>query len=148
MVELMKRGTSRRNNGIELVVLDEVAFFATQHKTITLTDALSVVYNGAEAIQLRVNGKSYRFEGGVCRIRATDLLGGSNTCAVSWGSNTLPCEALIRQGNYVMPAGISQKRYVLDLYRKYKKLAALNEELEEKLREYEREDEETDLFNI
>ena len=35
MVELMKRGTSRRNNGIELVVLDEVAFFSTKHHPLT-----------------------------------------------------------------------------------------------------------------
>ena len=149
MESLTRRGTSRRaSEDVELILLDEIAFFATRHKTINLTDALTVKIVGDRPATLRVNGKVLRFEGGVCRILASDLMGGANTCAVITGGRTLPCEALIRQGGYVMPAGIEQKRYVLDLYNKCQRLAEINEELEEKLRQFETDEEDPDIFNL
>lgn len=132
---------------MELCVLDGTAFFMA-HESVALRGTLSLTYRGEYPVTLTINGRRHRFEGGVCTIRAADLLIGSNVCEVNTQSGTIPCEGLIYKGGFISPAGITAKAYVLDLYHKVKTLTEKNQQLTDRVTELEKLESEDDIFAI
>ena len=149
MSHQMKRmaRSPRPNDRMELCLLDQIALFGTSD-TITLRDTFAIVYQGGEPITMSINGRRHRFEGGVCTLRASDLLGGATLIEVPTKTATIPCEGLIYQGGFIATAGIQAKAYVLDLYARAKQMEALNAELQARVDELERQEDTDDLFDI
>lgn len=150
-METMRRGAMpKRSSEADLVlhVLDRTAFFAEGREARRGED-LVISYRGDVPVTLRINGRGYRFEGGILTVHKRDLLLGANVCGVSAGDRVIPCEGLIAQGGYVLPAGITDKAYVLDLHARCTELAHACEELERELEERNKQDAFTDdIFDI
>ena len=151
MVETMRRGAMpKRSSDADLVlhVLDRTAFF-TEGREARRGEDLVISYRGDVPVTLRINGRGYRFEGGILTVHKRDLLLGANVCGVSSGDRVIPCEGLIAQGGYVLPAGITDKAYVLDLYARCTALAHACEALENELEEHNKHEAFTDdIFDI
>lgn len=131
-----------------LHICDRLAFFIIDGEA-RKRDAVRIAYRGAVAVTLRINGRGYRFEGGTLTIPMRDLSGGTNVCDIYVGGQLIPCEGLIVRGGFVLPAGITDKAYVLDLYERCTALAHACEELERELEEHNKQDAFTDdIFDL
>lgn len=150
-METMRRGAMpKRSSDADLVlhVLDRTAFF-TEGREARRGEDLVISYRGDIPVTLRTNGRGYRFEGGILTVHKRDLLLGANMCGVSAGDRVIPCEGLLVQGGFVLPAGITDKAYVLDLYARCTVLAHSCEELENELEEHNKQEAFTDdIFDI
>ena len=150
-METMRRGAMpKRSSDADLVlhVLDRTAFF-TEGREARRGDDLVISYRGDVPVTLRINGRGYRFEGGILTVHKRDLLLGANVCGVSSGDRVIPCEGLIVQGGFVLPAGITDKAYVLDLHARCTELAHACEALENDLEKHNKQDAFTDdIFDI
>jgi hypothetical protein len=116
-----------------LHILDETALFTShvQRKT----DTVTIYTQDKRRVVLRVRGCEYRFDGGVITIPLKNLSCGANVCEVYAGNTLMPCEGLIVRGGYILPAGITDKAYVLNLYKTCVTLSERNAELEREVAE-------------
>lgn len=115
-----------------LHVIDRIAFFTIEREA-NKKNMLTIAYRGDLDITLRINERGYRFEDGVLTIRANDLISGENVCDVFTHEKLISCESLTMRGGYVLPSGITQKAYVLNLHSMCARLAERNAELEKEL---------------
>lgn len=145
----MKSNKSEKESSVFVLhICDRLAFFITDGEA-RKRDAVRIAYCGDVPITLRINGRGYRFEGGTLTIPMRDLSGGTNVCDIYVGGQLIPCEGLIAQGGYVLPAGITDKAYVLDLYERCTALAHACEKLENELEEHNKQEAFTDdIFDL
>ena len=136
-----------KNSKMELYIIDEVAFFSNP-EVVKKDDFFTIIYTGEEGITVLINDKPHTFTDGECNISMDDLIYGFNMCDVVIVDRRIPCEGIVNRSGYIMPAGITNKQYVLSLYDKAKKYEARCKELEEQVEALKLAAPHEDLFEI
>lgn len=98
-----------------------------------------------------VGGKMFRADGNICIIPDSAFMKGKNIIRVTTkkGKSLIPIESIVKSGGYIYPSGITNKSYVINLYKRCQDLAALNEKLENELEEHNKHEAFTDdIFDI
>jgi hypothetical protein len=121
-------------NEFKLYVTSGLAFFLTPTEVIR-SNQITVTYQGEEPVDVVVNGKIHQMQNGAASVDINDLREGMNICEVCIGGETISCEGLIVRGGFVLPAGITDKAYVLNLCKTCVTLSERNAELEREVAE-------------
>lgn len=133
---------------LTLHVLEKTSFF-TIDRNARVANTVNIAYQGDDFVILRINGCVYRIKNGVIHVPTSIFATGNNVCEICVGDKLIPCEGLIMRGGYVLPAGITDKAYVLDLHERCTALAHACEELENELEKRNKQEAFTDdIFDI
>lgn len=136
-----------KHNKMELYIIDDVAFFSNP-EVVKKEDFFTIIYTGEEDITVLINDNPHTFADGECTIQTDELYDGFNMCDVAIGEHNIPCEGIMNRSGYVMPAGITNKHYVLSLYDKAQKYESRCKELEEQVEALKANAPHEDLFEI